>query len=203
MITRVVNKAVEPFDVSIQRATSGGDANGYYGNPVRSGWYAHLGPEKARAQAVLLFAELFLHRMGLRRSASCAVSGWLYVDQQYVSAIFALKGKTLGCGCKPLACHGDVYAVWLNGGLPALLNYMRKLRELLSGTALPADVFQFPKRCPKCRLDMTWEAEWGWRCLTHGRTRTRRIRGDRYHGCERGPKVDGVAIVIRSVPDAR
>lgn len=30
------------------------------------------------------------------------------------SAVFSLAGKTLGCFCKPLACHGDVLADFLN-----------------------------------------------------------------------------------------
>src|SRR3989338_10387795 len=29
-------------------------------------------------------------------------------DQEYRSAVLALKGKILGCWCAPLACHGDV-----------------------------------------------------------------------------------------------
>ncbi len=28
--------------------------------------------------------------------------------------VLALKGKTLGCHCKPAACHGDVIAEYLN-----------------------------------------------------------------------------------------
>ena len=27
-----------------------------------------------------------------------------------------LRGKRLGCYCKPSACHGDVLAKWANGG---------------------------------------------------------------------------------------
>jgi len=28
--------------------------------------------------------------------------------------VLALKGKTLGCHCKPAACHGDIIADYLN-----------------------------------------------------------------------------------------
>ena len=28
--------------------------------------------------------------------------------------VLELKGKKLGCFCKPKACHGDVIAEWLN-----------------------------------------------------------------------------------------
>jgi hypothetical protein len=30
-----------------------------------------------------------------------------------------LKGKRLGCWCKPGACHGDLLAEWANKGMPS------------------------------------------------------------------------------------
>jgi len=35
-------------------------------------------------------------------------------DPKFISAILGLKGKILGCYCKPLPCHGDVIAEYLN-----------------------------------------------------------------------------------------
>jgi Domain of unknown function (DUF4326) len=35
-------------------------------------------------------------------------------DSEFKRRILALKGKRLGCFCKPKACHGDVIADWLN-----------------------------------------------------------------------------------------
>ena len=35
-------------------------------------------------------------------------------DTEFKRRILALKGKRLGCFCKPKACHGDVIADWLN-----------------------------------------------------------------------------------------
>jgi hypothetical protein len=35
-------------------------------------------------------------------------------DAEFKRRIHELKGKTLGCFCKPEACHGDVIAEYLN-----------------------------------------------------------------------------------------
>ena len=35
-------------------------------------------------------------------------------DSEFKRRVLALKGKRLGCFCKPKACHGDVIADWLN-----------------------------------------------------------------------------------------
>ena len=36
-------------------------------------------------------------------------------DQEFRKAVEQLRGKTLGCWCKPKACHGDVIVEWLEG----------------------------------------------------------------------------------------
>jgi len=35
-------------------------------------------------------------------------------DSEFRRRVLELKGKKLGCFCKPKACHGDVIADWLN-----------------------------------------------------------------------------------------
>jgi hypothetical protein len=40
-------------------------------------------------------------------------------DKQFRNSVLELRGKTLGCCCKPKACHGDVIAWWLNEGAGA------------------------------------------------------------------------------------
>ena len=35
-------------------------------------------------------------------------------DQAWKAEVLMLKGKVLGCWCKPLDCHGDVYAAYLD-----------------------------------------------------------------------------------------
>jgi hypothetical protein len=34
---------------------------------------------------------------------------------KFVEAVENLRGKKIGCCCSPAACHGDVYAEFLNG----------------------------------------------------------------------------------------
>lgn len=33
---------------------------------------------------------------------------WILNNKELISSLHELKGKVLGCFCKPLACHGDV-----------------------------------------------------------------------------------------------
>jgi len=35
-------------------------------------------------------------------------------EPDFLAAVMELKGKTLGCFCKPKSCHGDVIAAFLN-----------------------------------------------------------------------------------------
>jgi hypothetical protein len=92
MQTVVVNIKKEPFDVYIGRAGRGED--GYFGNPFRIGHGISL------EDAVKRFQKYFAER--------------IQKDSEFKRRILALKGKRLGCFCKPNACHGDVIAEWLN-----------------------------------------------------------------------------------------
>ena len=89
-MTRVVNLRKEAFEVYIGRAGKGED--GYFGNPYRGD----------REQAVEQFRAYFLRRVAR--------------DPVFRARVLELRGKTLGCFCKPLACHGDVIVEWLDGG---------------------------------------------------------------------------------------
>jgi hypothetical protein len=92
MQTVVVNIHKEPFDVYIGRRGRGQD--GYFGNPFR------IGPGMSREDAVERFERYFVDR--------------IEKDSEFKRRILALKGKRLGCFCKPKACHGDVIVDWLN-----------------------------------------------------------------------------------------
>ena len=92
MQTVVVNINKEPFDIYIGRAGRG--ENGYFGNPFR------MGSGISREDAVQKFQKYFTER--------------IQKDSEFKRRILALKGKRLGCFCKPKACHGDVIADWLN-----------------------------------------------------------------------------------------
>jgi hypothetical protein len=91
--TRVVNLRREPYDVYIGRP--GHDQDGYFGNPFRIP--ANV---KARATVLAKYREWFLLRVA--------------DDPEFRRRVLALRGKVLGCFCKPAACHGDVIAEWVD-----------------------------------------------------------------------------------------
>ena len=87
--TKVVNvKSTTEYDVYIGRPV--GPLKGDWGNPFK------ISKETERPQALeqyrrWLWSEIKCQNISLRSLAS-------------------LKGQTLGCWCKPHACHGDVLA---------------------------------------------------------------------------------------------
>ena len=88
MKTTVVNKSLGvEFDVYIGRPS-------HFGNPYTV--EAH-----GRDLCIELFAQYFSAR--------------LESDPEFKERVLALRGKTLGCFCKPLACHGDIIAEYLDG----------------------------------------------------------------------------------------
>ena len=90
--TKVVNIKLHRYDVYIGRAGKGED--GYFGNPFRRA------PGEPHGVTLEKFREWFHNR--------------LETDPVYRERIHALKGKTLGCFCKPHPCHGDIIAEYLN-----------------------------------------------------------------------------------------
>src|SRR6266496_258339 len=88
MQTVVVNIYKEQFDVYIGRTGRGQD--GYFGNPFR------IGHGITREDAVQRFQRYFIDR--------------IEKDSEFKRRVLAVKGKRLGCFCKPEACHGDVIA---------------------------------------------------------------------------------------------
>ena len=84
--TKVVNiKNGDQFDVYIGRPGNGHD--GYFGNPFTT-------PPHTRNKSIQLFEQYALDRINS--------------DPEYKQKVKELYGKTLGCFCKPKACHGDV-----------------------------------------------------------------------------------------------
>lgn len=89
---KVVHCKKEPFDVYIGRP-------GPWGNPFshKDGTLAKF-KVKDLAEALLKYEE------------------WLMSQPMLVErAKFSLKGKTLGCWCKPGQCHGDILLRVANG----------------------------------------------------------------------------------------
>lgn len=101
MATKIVHCIREPYDIYIGRGRdpkTGQWPTVSLGNP-----YAHKRSRmgvigvRDREEAIRLHRELM---------QEC-----LAEDPEYWTGILeSLKGKTLGCWCKPLACHGDTLA---------------------------------------------------------------------------------------------
>ena len=91
MIPRVVHCKKEEFDVYVGRGSK-------WGNP-----YSHK--EGTLAE----------HVVGSRREAIEKFEEHLLSNQDLMSSLEELKGKTLGCWCKPKSCHGDILLRYANG----------------------------------------------------------------------------------------
>ena len=78
--TRVVHCKKEPFDIYIGRPSK-------WGNPFR------IGKDGSREDVIQKYRD------------------WILANSNLMALLpLELKGKTLGCWCKPNACHGDVLA---------------------------------------------------------------------------------------------
>jgi hypothetical protein len=78
--TRIVHCKKEPFDVYIGRPSM-------WGNPFK------IGIDGSRQEVIQKYKEMII------------------VNAELIKQIpLELKGKTLGCWCKPYPCHGDVLA---------------------------------------------------------------------------------------------
>jgi len=102
--TEVVNqKRTDAYDVDIGRANRG--QNNMNNTPIgEPGWLGNPYPKSdhGREKCIELFREDFVER--------------LQDDPEFRSAVEELRGKTLGCYCKPKACHGDVILEFLEDG---------------------------------------------------------------------------------------
>jgi hypothetical protein len=86
---KVVNLRNSEFDVYIGRGRGG-----CWGNPFV------IGKDGSREEVVEKYRAWFAERVES--------------DSTFKEQLAQLKGKTLGCYCKPLACHGDVIAEYVN-----------------------------------------------------------------------------------------
>lgn len=62
----------------------------YIGRPSKWGNPYEIGKDGTRKQVIQLYREYILN------------------NKELMSSLGELKGKRLGCWCKPLPCHGDV-----------------------------------------------------------------------------------------------
>jgi hypothetical protein len=88
--TKVVHLKKDLYDVYIGRGSK-------WGNP-----YSHKKDTKA----------LFIVKS--RTEAIEKYEEYLLKNKELMSCIQDLRGKTLGCWCKPKSCHGDILAKYAN-----------------------------------------------------------------------------------------
>ena len=86
-MTRVVNINKERCDVYVGRPSP-------FGNPYV------IGKDGTREEVIAAYSVYFHKRLDF--------------DPEWKAKVGALKGRVLGCHCKPSACHGDVIAEWVD-----------------------------------------------------------------------------------------
>jgi len=86
--TRVVNLRQEPYDIYIGRG-------GPWGNPFK------ISTRCSRAEVIEQYRAYITKRLAS--------------EPELWGKLRALRGKRLGCFCKPLPCHGDVLVELLEG----------------------------------------------------------------------------------------
>lgn len=86
----VVNLRKDDYDTYIGRGS-------VWGNP-----FSHLPNSSAT------------YRVGSRQESVDRYREYIMKSPYLLETLHVLKGKTLGCYCKPLACHGDIIAELVN-----------------------------------------------------------------------------------------
>lgn len=84
-MTKVVNKKNQRFDVYIGRGST-------FGNPYV------IGKDGTREEVIEKYRKWFYKKLN---------------NDRFRKEVELLRGKKLGCFCKPLACHGDVIVEYL------------------------------------------------------------------------------------------
>jgi hypothetical protein len=93
-MTKIINLYKEPYDVYIGRA--GKNKDGYFGNPISIG-------------KKCIVCENIHHESGSTLDCyKIYFEERIENDPDFKYKALQLKGKTLGCFCKPKPCHGDI-----------------------------------------------------------------------------------------------
>lgn len=86
--TTVVNHRFDAFDIYIGRGS-------VWGNP-----FTHLPLDRTQAK----------YHVATREISIAKYREWIQTQPHLMRLLPRLKGKRLGCTCRPLTCHGDVLA---------------------------------------------------------------------------------------------
>ncbi len=111
-VTRVVNLNTDEYDVYIGRRSNPRvhmltegvrpGEEGWLGNPHPIGMCDLCGREHTRDECIEEFRKDFYVKLD--------------EDSVFKKAVLELKGKRLGCYCKPKNCHGDVIRDYIESG---------------------------------------------------------------------------------------
>lgn len=100
-MTEVVNIRNQSYDVYMGRAGKG--FSGYFGNPIKAySRCARCNQYHDTGESTLGCYSLYFHERLLN-------------DSEFKQRVLSLKGKVLGCFCKPRKCHVDIIIDWLDG----------------------------------------------------------------------------------------
>lgn len=86
-------------DLPVGQGLKSGGGYVYIGRPSIFGNPYVIGIDGNRREVLQRFAHYFLVK--------------LKNEPQFRKEVLALRGKVLGCFCKPRLCHGDIIARWL------------------------------------------------------------------------------------------
>ncbi len=86
--THMLAKGIKPYE------------KGWLGNPHPIGWCDICREYHTRTECISKFRQDFYKKINS--------------DPEFKKSILSLKGKRLGCYCKPKECHGDVIKEWIH-----------------------------------------------------------------------------------------
>lgn len=109
-MVKVVNVRTEKYDVYIGRKIASYPESIFY-NPFKLKDYKGKNP---RFQCLGDFIHYFNQKVK---------------DSEFKKQVLELKGKTLGCWCKPLPCHGDVITDFIKSQEPYFKPGLHNLLE--------------------------------------------------------------------------
>lgn len=108
---RVVHCKKEPYDVYIGRPSKWGNV------------FTHL-PELSGREGMIVVAS--------RSEAIARYREWILGQPELLADLPELKGKVLGCWCKPKTCHGDVLLDLIENGIPLFGDEDEKAKDKTS-----------------------------------------------------------------------
>lgn len=110
--SRIVNLSTDTYEVYAGRGRQVNSnlltpglkpgQEGWLGNPHPIGFCTICNKKHSREECIQAFRDDFHQK--------------LESDTVFRESVSTLRGKVLGCYCKPKACHGDIIVAWLDQG---------------------------------------------------------------------------------------